>query len=232
MSLDVCRGEIVGITGLVGSGYEQVLALIFGAMVRQRGEVTVAGLSIEPGSPHGAIRAGLGFVAADRKRWSGLMDWSLRENVTLPEIPSQGPFRWLAKRAEGAGVRQWLEQLEVTPPDPEQLFSSLSGGNQQKVVLARWLRCRAKVMLLDEPTTGVDIGAKQAIYRALGEMATAGSGIVLSSSDAEELCAICDRVIVMRQGRIGTVLGGSNLNVDRLISECIDVRTLVLSGNN
>jgi ribose transport system ATP-binding protein len=223
VSFDVHQGEIVGVTGLVGSGYERLLALIFGAQTRISGSVEVAGSKVAPGSPRHAIAAGMAFLAADRKRAGAIAEWTLRENMTLPSVPSRGLLRWLSARSERAIVEPWLEQLQVMPANPESRFSSLSGGNQQKVVLARWLRCAGNVMLLEEPTNGVDIGARQAIYQALGNAAKQGTGVLMSSSDAEELCAICDRVAVMREGRITAILSGPSLNVDRLVGESMQV---------
>lgn len=212
------RAEIVGITGLLGSGYESLLSTIAGGAERHAGTVRVAGRKVPPNSPRRAIRAGLAFAPADRKRLAAISDWTLRENITLPAVPSRRRSRWLSTKQEAALSAPWLSRLNVVPPDPERIFSTLSGGNQQKVVLARWLRCGAEVLLLDEPTSGVDVGAKPAIYEALAEMAKAGSALVLASSDLEELSAVCDRVLIMRDGRLVTELAGAQLDVASILS--------------
>lgn len=220
-SLRVHQGEIVGVAGLVGSGFETILSLVFGGRAPSAGTVRVDGKAIPTGSPAGAIAAGLAFASADRKRLSAMPEWTLRENLTLPRLPSSGIARWMAPRSERREVRPWLDRLGVVPSEPEMSFGALSGGNQQKVVLARWLRCGARAFLLEEPTNGVDQGAKHAIYEALSDVAAAGAGVLVSSSDAEELCAICDRVIVMADGRVRAECAGPNLTVDGLLAESL-----------
>jgi len=221
VSLAVREGEIVGVTGLVGSGYESVLHLLFGARKREAGAVRMAGGTLVDPSPYAAIKAGLAFAPADRKRLSAMLSWTIRENVTLPKLDAGRRRTWLSARRERGDVTRWLGRLEVTPNEPERVFGTLSGGNQQKAVLARWLRCGAKVFLLEEPTNGVDMGAKSAIYRSLAEVAAGGAGVLVSSSDGEELCAICDRVLVMRDGRIATVLDRAAVTVERLLAESV-----------
>jgi len=218
-SLTVGAGETVGITGLVGSGYEEVSGLIFGSRRRTGGEVRLAGAMIRGNSPREAIRAGIAFTPADRKGGGGMMGWTLRENLTLPRLVAAGPLRWMSPRNERLEARGWLERLEVRPLDPEASFSSLSGGNQQKVVLARWLRCNARVFIFDQPTVGVDLGARRGIYRSMAEVARSGAAVLMSSSEAEELCEVCDRVVVMRRGGVGAVLEGSELTAERVVAE-------------
>jgi ribose transport system ATP-binding protein len=217
LDFDVRHGETVGVTGLVGSGHEEVLPLIFSSRPRKSGTVTAGGRN--PTSPRGSIAAGMAFVPADRQRLSGIPAWSVRENLTLPRLNSSRVVRWMSDKREVAESYKWLDRLDVQPRNPASLLSTLSGGNQQKVVLARWLRCGAKVFLLEEPTNGVDIGARQAIYRALADAASEGAAILMSSTDAEELASVCDRVIVLNYGRVGTVLQGPALTADRITVE-------------
>lgn len=219
VSLTLHRGETVGIAGIVGSGYEDVLALIFGASSRRRGCVELDGAEVSA-SPNASVRAGLAFAPADRKRLGAILTWTLRENVTLPALPTGAAARWLSERAERRDARTWLQRLDVTA-DPERHFWTLSGGNQQRVVLARWLRRSARVFLLEEPTNGVDLGARRAIYEAIAETARGGAGVLMSSSDAEELCAVCDRVLVMRGGVVAASLEGAQLTVDNLQAESL-----------
>ena len=219
VSLTVDRGEIVGVSGLVGSGCDELLHLAFGSAPRAGGVVCLDGQPVPDGGPHASIAAGLALAPADRKRLGAILDWSLRENLTLPKIPRRGRLGWLSPRGEAPDAATWLQRLDVVPPQTERLFSSLSGGNQQKVVLARWLRCGARAFLLEEPTNGVDMGAKHAIYEALVEVARAGAAVLLSSQDPEELCSVCDRVVVLCEGRVGAVLQGADLTEDRILSE-------------
>lgn len=192
------RGEIVGITGLLGSGFDDVAFMLAGALERDGGEILLEGTPAKITDPNSAIRHGIGFAPADRKRLSAMQGWSLSENITLPMIPT-GKCNWLSERREQREVLPWLDLLRVRFT-PMALLSTLSGGNQQRVVLARWLRTRAKVLLLQEPTNGVDSGAKHAIYLAMREAADRDTTILFSSSDAEELAAVADRVLVMTDG--------------------------------
>ncbi|MDF5753447.1 sugar ABC transporter ATP-binding protein [Spongiactinospora sp. TRM90649] len=220
-SLEVRAGEIVGVSGLIGSGYDQALGLTFGARRRSGGEVRLGGRAVPADRPDKAINAGLAYAPADRKRLSTIPAWTVRENLTLPRLPAVGPARWLGQRFERREARPWIERLDVVPADPDRQLALLSGGNQQKVVLARWLRVDARVLLLDEPTSGVDAGAKASIYDALADIAAQGRAVVLSSSDAEELCAVCDRVLIMRHGAVRAVLEKGDLSVARIVSETI-----------
>jgi ribose transport system ATP-binding protein len=206
LSMIVRRGEVVGVTGLVGSGFEDLPYLLFGARASSAGAVAVEGRPVLPLTPRTAIARGLAFAPADRRRLSAMPAWTLRENVTLPKLPRSPFARWMSPRAEARDAAPWLERLGVVPRGPETVFSSLSGGNQQRVVLARWLRCGASAFVLEEPTNGVDVAAKRAIYDALAGAAAGGAAILLTSSDGEELCAVCDRVVVLREGRIATTL--------------------------
>jgi ribose transport system ATP-binding protein len=205
-TLTAHAGQIVGVTGLMGSGYEELLGLIFGGNPRRAGEIVLDGAPLAPGNPRRSIRAGLAFAPADRRRHGAVTQWTLRENVTLPAIPSRSPARWLGERRERREARPWLQRLSVAPDDPERQFASLSGGNQQRVVMARWLRCGARVFLLDEPTFGVDAGAKHAIYTELRKAADAGAGVLIASSDTEELSEVCDRVMVLGHGVVRSEL--------------------------
>jgi len=220
-SVEVRAGEIVGVTGLIGSGYDQVLGMVYGAVPRAAGDVRVADRKLGGGRPDRAIAAGVAYAPADRKRFSTIQSWTIGENLTLPRLPSRGPARWLGSRLERREVRPWLKRLDVVPDDPERQLSLLSGGNQQMVVLARWLRVDAQVLLLDEPTGGIDAGTKASIYAALAGIAAQGRAVVISSSDAEELCAVCDRVFIMRNGAVASVLEKKDLSVARIVSETI-----------
>lgn len=221
LSLTVRAGEIVGIVGLVGSGAESVPHLVFGSQHRDAGTVAVAGTAIAPDSPSAAIKAGMAFSPGERKRLALLGDWSIRENITLPRIRGRGPLKWLSARFERSDVDAYMTSYDVVPADSEVRVASLSGGNQQKVVIARWMRSGAAVFVLEEPTAGVDVGAKRAIYDALLEAAAAGSAILISTSDFDEAASLCDRVLVMRNGVVGAIVPRAEATSDRLLMEAI-----------
>lgn len=217
----VRAGEIVGIVGLEGSGSEEIPHLIFGARRRIGGEIRLMGKAIAPKSPWHGIRSELAFVPGDRKRLGLIADWTLRENVTLPRVRGRGPLNWLGRRQESKDVSPYLTRCEVKPHDPEATTSSLSGGNQQKIMIARWLRAGAKALLLEEPTAGVDVGSRSAIYRQLNEAASGGTAVLMTTSDLEEACSVCDRVYVIRGGRVGAELSGEQLTPDTLLGEAL-----------
>jgi len=231
VSLEVHGGEVVGVTGLVGSGYESLLRLIFGGEERTAGAVRVGGALVEPADPSTSIKAGLAFAPGDRKRLSAIPAWSLAENVTLPRLPrGSGPLPWLGDRGERRDAQQWIDQLAVEPRNPATPLSSLSGGNQQRVVIARWLRCGFTALLLEDPTQGVDVGAKPAIYEALAAATENGAGVLMSTSDAEEAAAVCDRVFVLVDGQVGAVLEGSQQTTDRIMATALSAKADDLIG--
>jgi ribose transport system ATP-binding protein len=219
-SFSVSAGEILGLTGLLGSGHESVLGLSFGAHPSVTGTLRTRHRSMSQVTPKKAMAAGIAYAPAERRTRGAMADWTVRENVTLPALKPQGRTRRLGRRAESADAAQWLRRLNVKPADPEALFASLSGGNQQKVVIGRWLRCAPDVFLLDEPTIGVDAGAKIAIYQELRRAADAGAGVVIASSDAEELATVCSRVIVFGNGRIIQERSGP-LTPDDIVAACM-----------
>lgn len=215
IDLDVHRGEIVGIAGLSGSGREELPYLLFGARPWSGGRLVLDGRTHTRLTPARAIAAGLALIAADRAAQSSTPSLSLRENITLPRIASNR-IGWIAARGERRDAAHWLQRLRVVPADGERPLAQLSGGNQQKVVLARWFRCEPSVLLLDEPTQGVDVGSKAAIYEQLAASTEDGMSVVVASTDHEELAAICDRVLVMAGGRLQTELTGSALTADAI----------------
>ncbi|MDW5595796.1 sugar ABC transporter ATP-binding protein [Conexibacter stalactiti] len=221
VDLDLHRGEIVGVAGLAGSGRDELPYLLFGAAPWSAGRLTVDGREHRALTPHAAIAAGLALIPADRAGAGATPSLSLRTNVTLPRIRA-GRLRWIGRRAERADVAGWLRRLQVTPPDGEAPLATLSGGNQQKVVLARWFRLAPTALLLDEPTQGVDVGSKAAIYDQLATSARERQlAVLVASTDHEELAAICDRVLVMRGGRIAAQLSGAALSADAISQQIL-----------
>lgn len=216
VSLQVHRGEVVGVAGVTGSGREELPHLLFGSTTATSGTVELEGDLLTDRSPADSIAAGIALIPADRKRLGSTPDMTLQENLTLPRIPYRRFARWLSIRSERTETYDWLCKFEVTPLRPSAKMSELSGGNQQKVVLARWFRTKPKVLVLDEPTQGVDVGAKATIYTTLASSAQSGLSVLAFSSDLEELAAICDRVLVMRNGRIATQLTGEQITVENI----------------
>ena len=197
INLEVRAGEIVGLGGLVGAGRTETVRAIFGADSIEAGKILVDGTPLHPGSPAQAVKAGLGLLTEDRKELGILADLSLRENVTIANMSAVSRFGVVSHKQELSLFNELVPRLRLKYHSSEQTISSLSGGNQQKVLLSRWLATNAKVLLLDEPTKGVDVGAKADIYTIIGDLAAKGLGIVVLSSYLPELLGICDRVIVL-----------------------------------
>jgi ribose transport system ATP-binding protein len=207
VSLEVKGGEVVGLGGLVGSGRTELLRLVYGLDPLDEGEILLQGKRLRAGNPRAAIRNGLGLAPEDRKSQALVLDWSQMKNVTIADLDRFSRVL-LDIRKERETAQKELRALKTVPDDPDRSVRLLSGGNQQKVVLARWLLHECRVLLLDEPTRGVDIATKAEIYRIIAELAAAGLGVLVVSSELEELAHICTRVLVMREGEIVAELAG------------------------
>ncbi|MEC3975776.1 sugar ABC transporter ATP-binding protein [Amycolatopsis sp. H20-H5] len=219
-SLTLRAGEIVGVGGLQGSGREQLGAMLFGARHRHGGRVEVAGRKLVPGDTSAAIRSGVAYVPADRRRGGAIMDLTVRENLTLPSLrPLRRRLGWIDRQAELAETRTWMRVVDLRPPAPEQPLKLLSGGNQQKVVMAKWLRLEPRVLLLDEPTQGVDVGAKAAIHELVAAAKNNGTAVLVCSSDTKELVSLCDRVLVFKDGRVISEVARAQLTEARLVRD-------------
>jgi ribose transport system ATP-binding protein len=207
-SLEVRAGEVLGIGGLVGAGRSELLRAIYGVDGRDAGEVLVDGRPLPPGRPDRSIAAGLGLAPEDRKSQALLLDWNLIKNVTLADV---GRFQrgLIRTRAERAAAEEQLRSLHTVPDDGSRMARELSGGNQQKVVLARWLLHQCRVLLLDEPTRGVDVATKAQLYRLIADLAARGLGVIVVSSELDELCGFCTRILVMREGELVAEVDGA-----------------------
>ncbi|HXU61261.1 MAG TPA: sugar ABC transporter ATP-binding protein [Polyangia bacterium] len=211
VSFQVAAGEVVGLAGLVGAGRSEVARAIFGLDPDARGQVEVGGVPLPPGSPVAALRAGVGLVPEDRKRQGLVLDLSGQENVVLPILPEVARWGWLRPAAARARVEAAFARLKVKIPDLTTPAIGLSGGNQQKLVLAKWLAARCRMLILDEPTRGVDVGAKAEIHALIRELADAGTAILLITSELPELLALSTRFLVMRDGHLaGELPGGAD----------------------
>ena len=203
VSFEVRRGEILGLAGLIGSGRTETLRAIFGADAKDGGEILIGGQPVVIRSPADALRAGIGLVPEDRKQDGLLSPQSIRVNTTLSTVARHANAGgWLDTRAETKTTESFCGRLQVQCTSHEQAVGELSGGNQQKVVIARWLARDCRILLFDEPTRGIDAAAKHTIYQLLRDLATEGKAVVVVSSELVELMALCDRILVMSQGHI------------------------------
>jgi len=219
VSLQVHAGEVVGLGGLVGSGRTELLHLIYGLDHPEEGEVLVEGKPLRS-TPRHAISQGLGLAPEDRKSQALLLDWSTTKNVTITDL-NRFSRVLLDVRKERERAREQLRALNTVPDDPDRVVRLLSGGNQQKVVLARWLLHECRVLLLDEPTRGVDIATKAEIYRIISDLAKSGFGVLVVSSELEELVHICTRILVMREGEIVAAVDGSDATERELLRHAV-----------
>jgi len=220
LDLTVRVGEIVGVSGILGSGREHLAPLLFGARPRFAGTVEVAGCAVPALSIPAAIAAGMAYLPADRRREGAVLDMNVRENLTLPFLrPLRDRFGGINAKTERAETNRWVDRVEMRPALPERPVRLFSGGNQQKVLLAKWLRMEPKVMILDEPTQGVDVGAKDSIYQLIAKAAVQGTGVLVCSTETKELVTLCDRVIVLDAGRSSVELAGESLTELRLVRE-------------
>lgn len=220
ISFDLRPGEIIGLAGLVGMGQDDVLGLIFGASKRTAGTVEIGGEFLPP-SPHAAIEHGVAFLPDDRPRRSAAMTESVSDNLTLPVLADRFFSRGrLQLRQERKHALELMNQFDVRPPNPLAEMARLSGGNQQKALLAKWLQAQPRVLLLDEPVQGVDVGAKAQIFDRLRETAAAGCGLVIASSEYEDLALMCDRVFVLVDGRIHRTLSGAQVAANQIAAAC------------
>jgi len=202
VSLEVRRGEVLGITGLVGAGRTDLVRLLFGADRPDRGRIDLDGRRLQIRSPRDAIRAGLCLLTEDRQGQGLMLDLSVRENFALPNLPRLSRFGFVRWWQERQSLASYIESLRIKLPGPEQPVKFLSGGNQQKVVLAKWLESQAEVVIFDEPTRGIDVGAKFEIYQLINRLAAAGKSIIMVSSELPEILGMSDRILVMSDGRI------------------------------
>ncbi|WP_327038553.1 sugar ABC transporter ATP-binding protein [Micromonospora maris] len=224
VSLTVAAGEIVGIAGLVGSGRSEVLETIYGARRAESGTVRMAGKTLRPGSVGAAVRAGLGMAPEERKSQALLLGEPIYRNVTLATFARYARLGFTDIGKERAEADRIAESLEMRPRDVSRPVRTLSGGNQQKVVVGRWLLGGTRLLLLDEPTRGVDVGARAELYQVIRELAAQGVGVLLVSSEVPEVLGLADRVLVMREGRVVRTAPAAELDESTVLD-------LVMSGS-
>ncbi len=217
ISFHVNAGEVVGFAGLVGAGRSELAKVIFGDMPKKSGQIILDGKEVSFHSPDDAISNGIGFAPEDRKREGLVLIRSVLENASIAILPQLSWFHFVNSRKEQAIVSQFVEKLQVRTPSLKQDVGKLSGGNQQKVVLARWLAAKPKVLILDEPTRGIDVGAKAEIYHLINDLANEGLGIMFISSELPEILGLSDRIYVMQNGRITGELAGAEATEEAVL---------------
>ena len=221
-TLSVAQGEILGLFGLIGAGRTELLKLLFGAVPLTSGTVKIHGEPVPLCSPRDAIAAGLVYCTEDRKKEGIVPILSVMENCNLSARPAHARFGCLINDTwEHANARQQVDSLNVKTPSLNQLIKQLSGGNQQKVILGRWLSTKIRVLLLDEPTRGIDLGAKSEIYQIIFRLAREGAGIVVVSSDLPEVLGLADRVAVMREGEISAIFNRADATPERVLASAL-----------
>jgi ribose transport system ATP-binding protein len=217
VSFTVHSGEVVGLAGLVGSGRSEILETVYGARRASAGTVRVHGRPLRNGSVPSAVRARMGLCPEERKSQGLLLEEPVARNVSLPALRRFARAGFLGRDAELSAVGAVTAQLDVRPADPTRPVRTLSGGNQQKVVLARWLLQGCDVLLLDEPTRGVDVGARTEIYALIRRLADSGVAVVLVSSEVPEVLGLADRVLVVREGRVVHAAPSADLDESRVL---------------
>jgi rhamnose transport system ATP-binding protein len=217
ISFEVRSGEIVGLAGLVGAGRTEVARVLFGIDKRDSGEVKLGGTSVSFSSPSAAMHAGIAYLPEDRHQEGLVLDFSIAHNVTLPILPRLFPRFLVREATERAVATEHTAQFSVRMTGVDQEVGALSGGNQQKVVLAKWLASGPRVLILDEPTRGIDIGAKVEVHRLIADLAAQGLAIILISSDLPEVLAMSDRIIVLHEGRVTAEIPREQASQERVM---------------
>ncbi|WP_445429879.1 sugar ABC transporter ATP-binding protein [Bacillus atrophaeus] len=218
VSFHVRSGEIVGVSGLMGAGRTEIMRALFGIDRLDSGEIWVAGKKTNIKNPNDAVKKGLGFITENRKDEGLLLDTSIRENIALPSLTSFSPKGVIDQKREASFVELLINRLTIKTASPETHARNLSGGNQQKVVIAKWIGIGPKVLILDEPTRGVDVGAKREIYTLMNELTDRGVAIIMVSSELPEIIGMSDRIIVVHEGKISGEVASREATQERIMT--------------
>ncbi len=228
INFTVRSGEIVGLAGLVGAGRSEVARAVFGVDKYKSGRVTVEGKPVKPGSPVAAMQAGLALIPEDRRKQGLVVDSGVGENITSVILKQLTKLGVISGRKQHDDARQWATKLEVKAQALDTIAGTLSGGNQQKVVIAKWLATNPKLLIIDEPTRGIDVGTKSEVHRLLSELAGTGMGILMISSELPEVLGMADRVLVMHEGRIAQEIDRSQATSESVMRAATGAVTVVL----
>jgi ribose transport system ATP-binding protein len=233
-SFELHRGETVGLTGLVGSGYDEVPYLLFGARQARAGNIAINGVTYRPESltPMRAIKSGMALIPADRQREGSVTSLPATDNMTLHVLENYFNGIILDRRRMTRDAQELMRRFDVRPDDAKLVYSAFSGGNQQKALLAKWLQSRPSVLLLHEPTQGVDIGARQRIFKVIRDAAADGTCVLCASSDYDQLASICDRALIFADGRVVSELTGRQVTKDRIVEHCYSSSPTITGGGH
>lgn len=222
-SLEVRAGEVLGVTGLLGSGFEDLPYVLFGAEPASAGELSLFGVHVDVTqlSPRIALRNGIALIPGNRQRDGSIGTLTAAENVMVLVLDRYLSMGRIRRQEINRDVAKLMDKFDIRPREPDLVYSSFSGGNQQKAMLAKWLQLRPRVLLLDEPTQGVDVGARLTILRLIREAAAAGTAVVCASSDYEQLALLCDRVLVIGGGTVVRELAGNEVTKERITEQCL-----------
>jgi len=212
------RGEILGLAGLVGAGRTELAKTLFGLYPYEEGEIIYLGNQVKFKSPSSAISSGICYLSEDRKEEGLFPDKTARFNLTISFLQSLSFLGWLKEKQEKSKVRELFSELRILPPDPERPAQTFSGGNQQKIILARWWATQPRVLILDEPTRGIDVGAKVEIHNLIGDFLARGGAVIIISSELPELIGVCDRILVLSQGQIRGELKREEFSQERILA--------------
>ncbi|MCA0432769.1 MAG: sugar ABC transporter ATP-binding protein [Proteobacteria bacterium] len=224
ISFELHRGEILGFYGLVGAGRSEVMQCLFGLSAPARGSIVLEGKPVSFSAPDQSIAAGIAYVPEDRQHQGAVLPMGIRDNVTLASILQHVRGLFLNRHSEQDAVRKLGTRLDVRAANWEQRLQELSGGNQQKVVIAKWLATKPKVIILDEPTKGIDVGSKAAVHDFIGELAEEGLAVILVSSELPEIMGLSDRVVVMREGRIVSTFARNSWSAEAIVGAATGAR--------
>lgn len=217
ISFSLQKGEILGLTGLVGAGRSEVCQALFGVEPADKGRIFVKGVETKIKSPLQAMNQGIGYLPEDRQQQGLILSWGIDKNITLSSLPLISKKGWLDQKKEDEYANRLAKKVNVKTPNVYNLVSSLSGGNQQKVAVAKLLMTDLDIIILDEPTKGVDVGAKSAIYEIISNLAAQGYGVIMVSSEMPEVISMCDRILVMREGRITAELQAKHATQEAIL---------------
>lgn len=217
ISFDVKKGEILGVTGLMGAGRTEIMEAIFGARKKSSGTIVLDGKELSIKKPHHAIKAGIGFITEDRKDEGLVLGLTVRENLSIPNLKTLSNQTIMLDNKEKQFSKDMIEKLRIKTSSSEQEVKSLSGGNQQKVVFGKWLGINPKLLILDEPTRGVDVGAKKEIYSIMNEETKKGKSIIMVSSELPEILGMSDRIMVIHEGKVTAILDKADANQEKIM---------------
>lgn len=223
-SFEVRAGEILGVAGLMGAGRTELAKTIFGDYKKESGEIYVDGNKVNINSPKDAIEYGICYLSEDRKKEGLILNMSVKDNMTLSNLKKyENGLKKIDRKAESKEVDEYIKKISIKTPNQKQLIKNLSGGNQQKVILAKWLMLSPKVLIIDEPTKGIDVGAKKEIYEVLNELKSMGKAVIMISSDMAEIIGVSDRVMVMHEGKITGELDRKELTQENIMKYAVGI---------